>query len=131
MKKSRTIIDAAIVVAAIIVFFVIIKIPCPFRLLTGVSCLGCGMTRAYLSAVQFDFLKACYYHPLWPFVPISVGCYIWARIKKPKLGNLVIFISAIAMLTVYIIRWFTGPSEVVYADMTETIYYRIWEWASK
>lgn len=131
MKKSRTIIDAVAVAAAIFIFFIILKIPCPFRLLTGVSCIGCGMTRAYLNALQFNFLEAFYFHPLWPLVPVSVGCYIWARVKKPSLGNLVIFVSAMAMLTVYAIRWFTGPSEVVYADMTETVYYRIWEWISK
>ena len=128
MKKSRIIIDAVAVVAAIIIFFVIIKIPCPFRLLTGVSCLGCGMTRAYLSAVSFDFAKAFYYHPLWPLVPVAIVSYVWARIKKPKLGNPIIFVSACAMLAVYIIRWFTGPSEVVYADFTETIYYMVWTW---
>lgn len=130
MKKSRTVIDVVLLVAATIVLFVIIKIPCPFRLITGVSCLGCGMTRAYLSVLRFDFAKAFYFHPLWPFVPVSIACYIWTRFKKPKLGNVVILISALAMIIVYVIRWFTGPEEVVYVDFTETIFYRIWQWAS-
>ena len=40
-------------------------IGCPIRLIFGISCPGCGLTRAFISVIQLDFDKATYYHPLW------------------------------------------------------------------
>lgn len=61
------------------VFFAVIGIlvllyHCPFRYFFGVACPGCGMTRALLSALRFDFAAAFSYHPLWPFL-LPVGMY--------------------------------------------------------
>ena len=36
---------------------------CPFRILTGISCPGCGMTRAFLALAEGDFLTAFQYNP--------------------------------------------------------------------
>lgn len=37
---------------------------CPVRLLTGVPCPGCGMTRAVASCVLGDWMGAFHHHPL-------------------------------------------------------------------
>jgi hypothetical protein len=41
-----------------------VRIPCLFKTYTGLSCLGCGMTRAFQSLIQFDFHAAVAYNPL-------------------------------------------------------------------
>jgi len=42
---------------------------CPFRVLTGMSCFGCGMTRATRYALLGDFSTSVLFHPMAiPFV---------------------------------------------------------------
>ena len=45
---------------------------CPFKLLTGVPCPGCGMTRAYLYLFEGDIQGAFYFHPLFWLIPLLV-----------------------------------------------------------
>ena len=40
-------------------------VTCPIRFLTGISCAGCGMSRAWLSLLRLDLAGAVYYHPLF------------------------------------------------------------------
>lgn len=68
-----------------------IKIPCPFYMLTGLYCPGCGVTRCILSILKLDFYAAFRYNPLvfilLPFIFIYVvyKIYIWLFNKKDKL----------------------------------------------
>jgi hypothetical protein len=41
-----------------------IAIPCLFTKMTGTECLGCGMTRATMSMMQFDFERAWHFNKL-------------------------------------------------------------------
>ena len=47
-------------------------VTCPIRFLTGISCAGCGMSRAWLSLLRLDFAGALRFHPLF-WLPIPVG----------------------------------------------------------
>ena len=49
----------------------LLDIGCIFRLVTGIPCPGCGMTRAWLAALRLDFAAAFAYHPLFWVVPIA------------------------------------------------------------
>lgn len=40
---------------------------CPFRLLTGFPCPGCGITKSLISLYKGDLLKSVYYHLFGPF----------------------------------------------------------------
>lgn len=101
-------------IAFLIFLFFFVGYHCPIRLLIGISCPGCGMTRAWLSFVQLDIYKAFYYHPLFFLAPIFL--YILFG-KKPLFGNkrkerkLYIFII-FAFMIVYIIRIMI-PNEIV------------------
>jgi hypothetical protein len=37
---------------------------CPFRLLTGIACPGCGMGHSLVFALRGDFAASWHYHPL-------------------------------------------------------------------
>jgi hypothetical protein len=51
---------------------------CLFKNLTGHECIGCGMTRAILSAIHLQFENAFHFNRLFLIVlPILV--YIWAK----------------------------------------------------
>ena len=40
---------------------------CPFKLLTGFPCPGCGITKSLIFFYEGDFLKSIYYHLFGPF----------------------------------------------------------------
>ena len=51
---------------------------CPFALITGMACPGCGMTRAASYLVRGDFTTALGYHPLVPLIALlSIGGWAW------------------------------------------------------
>ncbi|MBE6735159.1 MAG: DUF2752 domain-containing protein [Ruminococcaceae bacterium] len=55
---------------ALITILGLLKVPCIFQYLFSIPCPGCGMTRALLSALRFDFISAFRYHPMFWSLPI-------------------------------------------------------------
>jgi hypothetical protein len=51
---------------------------CLFKNIFGHDCYGCGMTRAVISAIQFDFNAACNYNKLVVIV-LPMLIYIWIK----------------------------------------------------
>lgn len=98
-----------------LMLFFLIGYHCPIRLLFGISCPGCGMTRAWLSLFQLNISKAFYYHPLFFLAPVFLYIILG---KKPLLGSkkkekrLYIFVIFIFII-VYIIRMFFISNDIV------------------
>lgn len=86
----------------------LLDIGCVFRLMTGIPCPGCGMTRAWLAALRFDFAAALAYHPLFWMVPIAfVLAFVrdGATSNKLKRGiDIVIAILCVLVIAVWIVR---------------------------
>lgn len=85
---------------------------CPFRYFFGVSCPGCGMTRALLVAVRSDFETAFSYHPLFPLlIPaalwIGLRAYGLLRMSSRK-ETAYILAFAGAFILVYVVRLLSG-----------------------
>jgi hypothetical protein len=59
---------------------------CPFRLVTGIPCPGCGMTHAFLAAFRLDFAEAFRWHPLFPLVMLMIAGYgarlVWYFVRR-------------------------------------------------
>lgn len=51
---------------------------CLFKNITGGDCYGCGMTRAILSALHFQFDNAFHYNKLFVIV-FPLLLYVWAK----------------------------------------------------
>ena len=51
---------------------------CIFKNIFGIECYGCGITRAVLSVIQFDFVKAYNYNKLIIIV-FPLLCYLWGK----------------------------------------------------
>ena len=47
------------------------SVPCLFKLITGIPCPGCGLTRAFVLASQFNFIGAITANIL--FLPVFIG----------------------------------------------------------
>lgn len=104
---------------------------CPSRVLFGVACPGCGMSRAVEAVLRLDFQLALEYHPLVFLLPVAAVIYL-LRKKIPK--KLLVFLGITAlllMLAVYIYRLSAG-SDIVYIDFEKGAIYKmlqnfIWE----
>jgi hypothetical protein len=59
---------------------------CPFALLTGTACPGCGMTRAVSYLLRGDWASAIHYHPLAPLVlTMGVAGWGWCLLRRAEL----------------------------------------------
>ncbi len=66
-----------------IIFFLILSIYtlisdiplCPIKNVFGISCLGCGMSRAFLALIKLDFISAIKYNVL--SIPLLIGIIIY------------------------------------------------------
>ena len=65
-----------------------IGIKCPFYLLTGFLCPGCGISRMFLALISLDFSSALYFNAaafvLLPFVLSVLISYYYEYIKKGR-----------------------------------------------
>ena len=124
-EKYKMVIIIAVVVIAFYALMSILGITCPVKHLLGVSCPGCGMTRACLSALRFDFLAAFYYHPLWIVMPplAALLIFLWAKRKKKALC-VVLGLFFVALIGVYLYRLLFLESDVVVWELEKGIIYK-------
>lgn len=101
-----------LVLFILIAIFYILDIGCIFKKLSGLSCPGCGMTRAWLSFLKGDIGKAFYYHPLfWMIIVIPAIPLIRNRISD-SLFNGILICCIVLLMGCYLIRLF-GGSDIV------------------
>jgi len=89
----------------------LLGITCPIKFLTGISCPGCGMTRAWISAACLQFSDALYFHPLFWSAPILLILSLWRRPKRQ--GKWIMWIIVLLFLITYVYRLFAGDGDVV------------------
>ena len=120
--------DMIIVIPAIALYYCLLQlmgISCPIRYFTGLSCPGCGMTRAFLSLFRLDFKSAFYYHPLFMLPILAVILYL-LRKKLPKLLiNISAFTMIIAFVIVYTYRLVFTDSDVVIFSPKDGLIHRL------
>lgn len=116
MKISKGKKELLIVIALVVIlygFFGIIGIGCPIKYITGISCAGCGMTRAYLSLLKGDVSMAFYYHPLW-FLVIPSAIFIFLKKKiNIRIYKAVIAILIALFVVVYLARMLNTLDTIV------------------
>ena len=103
-------------------FFFAVGITCPIKYLTGVSCAGCGMTRAWVHALTLHFPEAFGYNPVFWIVPFLLFL-LWLQKRKPVPARIGLGICLGIMLLAYCIRM-TDPTDtvVVFAPKDGSIY---------
>ena len=97
-------------------------IPCPIKLVTGISCGGCGMTRAVKCLLSGDFGAAFHYHPLVLVYKNKIGEKTFKTITR---------IFLLLVFAVYFIRIFNPLDEVVTADIKNGIIYKMLHYAAE
>ena len=90
---------------------------CPFALITGMACPGCGMTRAASSLIRGDLSTALGYHPLVPLIAILlVGGWAWYLLRRSgrvqplptRWVNSILIVTGVMLLGVWAARLLSG-----------------------
>ena len=123
-KKFRTL-PVLILIAAFYILLHLLGVNCPIRFLTGVSCPGCGMTRAWISVLRGNFSAAFSYHPLFlTMIPAVIVILFRERIPK-RLFNGLTWVLIILFLAVYLYRMFFSDGSVVAFRPCDGAIYRV------
>ena len=125
--RGKRIEAAAAVCAAAAVYGVMLAagITCPIKFVTGISCAGCGMTRAWLAVLRLDFRQAFYYHPLFWMVPAAAAVYLLRGRMSGRLYRTLMYGMAAAMIAVYLYRMLLGDGDIVVFRLEENILFRV------
>lgn len=69
-----------------VILMLLTNTSCPFNRFLGFCCPGCGMTRALLRVLHFDFIGAFKYHSMFWSVPILFWIFLFdGRISENKI----------------------------------------------
>ena len=123
------------VAAAILVFYLFLfalGITCPIKYLTGVSCPGCGMSRASVSALLFRFDAAFAYHPLWILLLPTAALLLLFHFKKMRRAfRAVILVFGTLMVAVWLYRLLLVPQSIVVFEPENGLFVRLFHQISR
>lgn len=127
-KRRLNRIEVITSVTAVVVLYVILEsfgVTCPIKYITGISCAGCGMSRAWIALLHFNIHEAFMYHPLF-FLPPVVVIFMLLKSKiNIKFYKIFMLTMAGAFVIVYLYRMFIGTGDIVVFEPQNNILFRI------
>lgn len=120
--KYKNQIELLIVLAIYLAINWHFDIGCPILLLTGIPCMGCGMTRAALSILKLDFKGAFYYHPLIYAMPVLLPVLL---LKNKKMFDVFIGIIIALFVLVYFVRLFDPGNALIKINISDGYIYKL------
>ena len=123
-KDTAEKLAAVILVGALYLGMFALGITCPIKFATGISCAGCGMTRAWLSVLRLDFESAFYYHPLYWILPPAGVLYLAGNRLNRKFRMACFYAICAAFVIVYLYRLIWGTGDIVVFEPAENIMFR-------
>jgi hypothetical protein len=127
-KRRLNRIEVITSVAAVVVLYVILEsfgVTCPIKYITGISCAGCGMSRAWIALLHFNIHEAFMYHPLFFLPPVVVIVMLFKSKINIKFYKIFMFTMAGAFVIVYLYRMFIGTGDIVVFEPQNNILFRI------
>lgn len=121
---SSEFIGALFVIFLICLVFHLLNIGCPIKFLTGISCMGCGMTRAFLALLKPDIKGAFSFHPLIFLMPVMAALYIF-RGSLSKRGRKISVFTILGLFSIiYLLRLFDASDTIVVFEPENGFVYR-------
>lgn len=124
LEKYKSALIALAAVGLLLLLFLIFSIPCPIKYITGISCAGCGMTRAWLSVLRLDLALAFEYHPLFWALPIAFVAFVLLH-RFPRSAKITLSVLVTIDLIVYLIRLIDPSCAIVVFKPSDGLIYRI------
>lgn len=120
LRRHQDLIITVVLLTVYVCLGLFLPVKCPVLWLTGVSCPGCGITRALVAVCKLDFAAAWYYNPvifyLIPAAPVMVNAYLH---DAKKLVNFLLYVTAGLLIAVYLYRLLVLHSPVLEADFSK------------
>lgn len=121
----RNDIGAILIIAALYAGMQLMGITCPILFMTGVSCAGCGMSRAWLALLRLDISSAFAYHPLF-WLPVPGAAVLLLRRHIPKnVLRLILVVIVTLFLAVYVVRLLTPGDNIVVFSPSQGLLLRL------
>lgn len=98
---------------------------CPIQYFLGISCPGCGMTRAWMAVLHLDFAQAFACHPLFLLAPLFAAVFLleeWIDFRKYRWA---VVLTAVLFFLIYFVRIIWFPSDIVFFRPSEGHIYQI------
>ena len=127
-KRRLNRIEVITSVTAVVVLYVILEsfgVTCPIKYITGISCAGCGMSRAWIALLHFNIHEAFMYHPLFFLPPVVVIVMLLKSKINIKIYKIIIFTIIIMFAIVYMCRLIWSGDDVVVFEPENNILFRI------
>lgn len=113
MKINKS---ALVSIALIIAVYAVMQcfgITCPIKYITGISCAGCGMTRAWIALLHLDFSTAFMYHPLFFLPPLALILFLCRAKLNKKVYYFCWGVILAAFIIVYLYRMIYVHDDIV------------------
>ncbi len=102
---------------AVFAVFCMLTVGCPIKFITGISCPGCGMTRAVRSLLALDFAGAFCWHPLWPLLLPLTAYFLFDELIPKRLSRPLLWFFIVSFVGVYLYRLVFTDNLAVTVDM--------------
>ena len=103
MKNRKKLVELGeLCLAGVLLFIFYRRIGCPIKVMTGVSCAGCGMTRAWIALLQFHWRDALEYHPLVLLPIVFVVAFILKQYGHERLFRRTVAVLVVLFCIVYV-----------------------------
>ena len=109
-EQTRRVLICCGVLLGALILILLLDVACVVRLVFGVPCPGCGMTRAHLAALRLDFASAFYWHPLWMLpIPLVLFSCLWPEgiTSHRKAQQALLIALTLLVIGVYVWRMVT------------------------
>ena len=127
-KRKSHRIEVITSVATVVVLYLILEsfgVTCPIKYITGISCAGCGMSRAWIALLHLNIHDAFMYHPLFFLPPVVIIVMLLKSKINIKIYKIFMFTIAGAFVIVYLYRMFMGTGDIVVFEPQNNIVFRI------
>lgn len=109
MSEKKSLVDKRLLAVTAVLFavgfFIGVSYGCAWRLLFGVECPSCGISRAWLAVFRGDFAVAFRYHPMFWYPPlIALYCCLRRCVFGKRADWIILGAAAVGYIALYIVK---------------------------
>lgn len=95
-----------VLILLLVIALTLIFYKCPFKMITGIDCPGCGLTRAFCCILLCDFSAAVQYHLLSPLIFSELVYLLYYQfILRRKINNTAVAVGIAVNVFVMLAFW--------------------------